>query len=88
MSLSRVDVVFPFWSLFPIFPRTQTVAGLLYSQSNSIGNYFLYSPGGQIVFDFILYAFLLVVFLGSSFRYSPVFKTFLVNFWFLVILIG
>ena len=26
MSLSRVDVAFLFWSLFPVFPRIQTFA--------------------------------------------------------------
>ena len=31
MSLSRVDVVFLFWSLFLVFPRLQTVACLFYS---------------------------------------------------------
>ena len=31
MPLSRVDVVFLFWSLFPVFPRIQTVAWLFYS---------------------------------------------------------
>ena len=40
-SLSRVDVVLLFWSLIPVFPRTQTVAYVFYPQSNFIGNYFL-----------------------------------------------
>ena len=65
MSLCRVDVVFLFWSLFPVFPRIQTVSCLFYSQSNSIGSYFLYSPPPPPPVDqpFLIYfnAFLLVV---------------------------
>ena len=57
----------------------QTFACVFYSQSNFIGVYFLYSPRRQaFLIDFIC------VFIGcsldSSFRYSPVFKLFLVNF--------
>ena len=51
ISLSRVHVVFLFWSLFPVFPRIQTVACLFYSQSNFIGSYFLYSLGRQTFSD-------------------------------------
>ena len=57
-------------------------ACVFYSQSNFIGSYFLYSPRRQaFLIDFIC------VFIGcslaSSFRYSLVFKPFLVNFRFL-----
>ena len=41
MSLSRVDVVFLFWSLFPVFFRIRTVACLFYSQSDFSGSAFL-----------------------------------------------
>ena len=44
MFLSRVNVAFLFWSLFPVFPRIQTVACVFHSQSNFIGSFFLYSP--------------------------------------------
>ena len=44
MLLSRVNVVFLFWSLFPVFPRIQTVACVFHSQSNFFGSFFLYSP--------------------------------------------
>ena len=37
MSLSRVEVVFLFWSLFPVFSRMQTFAYLFYSQRDFIG---------------------------------------------------
>ena len=47
ISLSRVDIVFLFWSLFPVFPHIQTFACLCYSQSNFIGSYFLYSSCRQ-----------------------------------------
>ena len=49
--LSRVDVVFLFWSLIPVFPRIQTVAHVFYSQNNFIGSYFLYSPRRQVFFN-------------------------------------
>ena len=80
--LSRVDAVFLFWSLFLVFPRIPTAACVVYSQSNFINSYFLYSPRRQA----FLVGFICVFIgcsLGSSFRYSPVFKPFLVNFWFL-----
>ena len=78
-SLSRVDVVWLFWSLIPVFPRIQTVAYVFHSQSNFIGSYFLYSPRRQaFLIDFI--CVFIDCSLGSSFRYSPVFKPFLVNF--------
>ena len=44
MSLSRADVAFLYWSLFPVFSRIQIVACLFYSQSDFIDGYFLYSP--------------------------------------------
>ena len=47
MPLSRVDVVFLFWSLFPVFPRIQTVACLFCSRNDFIGNYFRYCPRKQ-----------------------------------------
>ena len=79
MSLSHVDVVFLFWSLFPVFPRIQTVACLFYSQTDFIGSYFLCSPRRQIFLIYFLCVFIGCS-LGSSFRYSPVIKPFLVNF--------
>ena len=53
MSLSRVGVVFLFRSLFPVFPRIQTVASLFYSQSVFIGSYFLYFPRRQTFSDLL-----------------------------------
>ena len=79
MTLSRVNVVFLFWSLFPVFSRIQTVACLFYSQSDFIGRYFLYSPHKQIFSDLFSMRFIDCS-LGSSFWYSPVFKLFFVNF--------
>ena len=63
MSLSRVDVVFLFWSLFPVFPRIQTVACLFYSQSKCICSYFLYSPHRQTISD-LFYMHLYWLFFG------------------------
>ena len=51
MLLSRVDVNFLFWSLFPAFPRIQTVPCVCYSLSNFIGSYFPYSPRGPTFSD-------------------------------------
>ena len=51
MSLSRVDVVFLFWSLFPVFPRIQNVACIFYFQSNFIGSYFMHSLRKQTFSD-------------------------------------
>ena len=51
MSLSRVDVVFLFWSLFPVFPGIQIVGCLFYSQSGFSGSHFLYSPRRQTFSD-------------------------------------
>ena len=42
--LSRVNVVFLFWPLFPVFSHIQTVACLFYSQGNFIGSYFCTPP--------------------------------------------
>ena len=57
--LSRVDVVFLSWSLFPVFPRIQTVACVFYFQSNFIGSYFLYSPRRpNSLIDFICVLFI------------------------------
>ena len=50
MLLSCVNIVFLFWSLFPVFPRIQTVACVFYSQSNFIGSYFPYSPSRPTAF--------------------------------------
>ena len=79
MLLSRVDVVFLFWSLFPVFPRIQTAVCLFYSQSDYIGSYFLYSPRDKPFLIYFLCSFIGCS-LGNSFRYFPVFKPFLVNF--------
>ena len=51
MSLYHVDLIFLFWSLFPIFPHIQTVTCLFYSQSDFIGSYFLYSHHRQTFSD-------------------------------------
>ena len=79
MPLYHVDVVFLFWSLFPVFPHIQTVTCVFYFQSNFIGSYFPYSPVDQ---PFLVYFICIFIgsSLGSSFRYSPVFKSFLANF--------
>ena len=79
MQLFHVDVVFLFWSLFLVFPRVQTVACLFYSQSDFIVSYFLYSLGRQPFLIYFLCVFIGCS-LGSSFRYSPVFKFFLLIF--------
>ena len=78
MSLSRVDAVFLFWSLFPIF--TVYKPSLVYFILNTI---LLVVISCTSPVDNPLLIYFLCVFigcsLGSSFRYSLVFKPFLVN---------
>ena len=55
--ITRFEVVFLFRSLFPVFPRIQTVACLFYSQSDVIGSCFLYSPRRQSFSDLFAMSF-------------------------------
>ena len=61
MLLSRVDVVFLFWSLFRVFSRIQIVTCLFYSQSNFVGSYFVYCPRRQTFSDLFPLRFLFIV---------------------------
>ena len=79
MSLSPLDGVFLFWPLFPVFPVYKP--SLDYFILKAI---LLVAISCTLPIDKPFLIYFICVFigcsLGSTFRYSPVFKPFLVNF--------
>ena len=79
MSLSRVHVVFLFWSLFPVFPGYKPSVVYFILKAILLAVVFCTSPLDKPFLIYFLCVFIGCS-LGSSFRYSSVFKPFPVNF--------
>ena len=87
MPLSRVDVAFLFWNYLRYSPVYKPL--LIYFILETI-SLVVISSAPAVDKPFLLYFLSVFIgcFWGCSFQYSSVFKPFLVNFQFLVILIG